>query len=186
MARKIIILVMAYFALGIITFTACVSRYEAKICDIHFTGLYSIHKIDNDEPDTFEDEIGFEIRSTANSPTCYFPSIQLFNSAYATSKCAEFQNQLVAATYQISLNRPIVLAGDTIWANTNLMNVPEFVALTDVTIKKDCDFVGSRIMFKPDLTAQLQFETGEYTVTFKCGTSDDRAFTKTRNVIFEE
>lgn len=186
MTRKIISLVIGYFALGIITFSACVTKYEAYICDIQFAGLYAAGNYASEDPDTFDEQIGFEITSIESSPTCYIPSLQVFNSAFATTKCAVFQNRLVASTYYLSLNRPIVLAGDTILSHTDLLNLPEISSLTEITIDEDCNFVISRILFKPELTGQMQFETGEYEVTFKCSTSDDRAFTKTRNVIFEE
>src|SRR5690606_35104363 len=111
--------------LGVITFTSCedLLEYEATICDIQFTALYTSGN-DNIEPDVLQDEIGFVIRSVKHDQSCYIPNVQFFSSAYATTKCAEFQNQLLRSTYQISLDRPIQLNGDTITAKTDLLNVP--------------------------------------------------------------
>lgn len=186
MTRKVILLVLSYFILGVIGFTACVSRYEATICDVQFTGLYTIGIPDHEEPDTFDDQIGFDIRSIESSPTCYLPSLQIFNSAHATSKCAEFQNRILTSTYEISFDRPFVLDNDTIHTNTDLLSISDIVSLTEITIDESCNFVDSRIIFKTELIDRIEFETGEYEVTFRCSTSDSRAFTKTRRVIFQE
>ena len=186
MTQKVIILVVGYFALGIFTFTACVTRYEATICDIQFTAHHYIGVPEHSEPDNFDDEIGFAIRSKTASQTCYRSDFQVFNSAYATTKCAEFQNQLLISTYRMSFDKPFVLNNDTISANTELLSIPAIAAGTDITVKEDCDFVDSRIIFSSVLTNQMQFETGEYEVTFTCSTSDGRNFTKTRRVIFAE
>lgn len=186
MKRNIIKLIFGYLALGILMFTACNLSYDATICDIQFAGLHSTGKLDNEEPDTFEDQIGFEIMSIESSPTCYIPPIQVFSSANATTKCAEFQNQLLKSTYQISLNRPIILNNDTITPSTDLLNLPEINSLTDITINEGCKFVTSQIIFKSELTNQIEFESGEYLVTFQCSTSDSKEFSKTRKVIFKE
>src|SRR5690606_14036484 len=109
-----------------------------------------------------------------------------FSSAQATSKCAEFQNQLLISSYQISFDRPFVLNEDTIPTNTELLSIPLINSGTDITLEENCDFVDSRIIFRSVLINQMQFETGEYEVTFTCSTSDGRNFTKTRRVIFAE
>lgn len=186
MTQKVIILVVGYFALGIFTFTACVTKYEATICDIQFTAHHYIGVPEHSEPDPFGDEIGFAIRSKPASQICLQPSFQVFSSAQATSKCAEFQNQLLISSYQMSYDKPFVLNNDTISANTELLSIPAIAAGTDITIEESCDFVDSRIIFSSGLTNQMQFETGEYEVTFTCSTSDGRYFTKTRRVIFAE
>lgn len=186
MIQKIIILLVDYFALGIFTFTACVTKYKATICDIQFTGHHSIGNPDQEEPDIFGDEIGFAIRSKTTSASCDLPSFQVFNSALATTKCAEFQNHLLISSYQLSFDRHFVLNEDTIPANTELLSIPLINSGTDITLEERCDFVDSKIIFSSGLTNQIQFETGEYEVTFSCTTSDGRNFTKTRAVVFLE
>ena len=188
MTRKFIILTIGYFALGIFTFTACegLLEYDAKICDITFAGLNLTHNPDREEPDRFGDQVGFEIWSVESSPTCYFPTWQVFNSAHATTKCAEFQNQLLQHTYELSLDRPIFLTNDTIPPNTDLLAFQEIIELTDIEINEDCKFVTSTIIFRQDLIDKMDFEYGEYQVTFKCSTTDNRNFSKTRKVIFKE
>ncbi len=186
MKQKIFILTLGYFALGIATFTACSLSYDASICDIQFTGLHSMGNFDDEEPDTFENQIGFEILALPSSPTCYIPPIEVFSSAVATTKCAVYQNQLLKSTYQISLDRPIILNNDTISANTDLLNLPEINSLTEITIDEECKLVTSQIIFTSELTNQIEFESGVYLVTFQCSTSDSRLFTKTRKVIFKD
>lgn len=188
MTRKIIILTIGYFALGILTFTSCegLLQYDATICDIQFAGLHSIGKLDDEEPDTFDNQIGFEIMSIESSSTCYIPTMQIFNSAYATTKCAEFQNQLLQSTYELLLDKSFVLNGDTIGPNIDLLSIQEVFGLTDIEINEDCKFATSTIKFRQELTDKMEFEIGKYQVTFKCSTSDNKNFSKTRNVIFKE
>jgi hypothetical protein len=170
----------------VITSCGDLLKYDATICDIQFAGLHSIGKLDNEEPDRFDDQIGFEIISIESSPTCYIPTIQVFNSAYATTKCAEFCNQLIQSTYELSFDKSFVLDGDTISPNINLLSIQQFIGLTDIEINEECKFVTSAIIFRQELTDKMQFDTGEYLVTFNCSTNDNRSFTKTRKVIFEE
>ncbi|MCC5916605.1 MAG: hypothetical protein JJU02_04685 [Cryomorphaceae bacterium] len=190
MTRKFIVFTFCYFALGIISFTSCgyLLRYDATICDIRFAGLHSMFKHNSEGPDTFDDQIGFEIMSVESSPTCYFPSAQIFNSAHATTKCAKFTNRLLKTSYKISLDRPIVFDGDTIGSTTDLLSVSRFKDLTQITInEEECEeFVTSEIIFTTELTNKIQFESGVYEVTFKCSTSDNREFEKTRHVIFKD
>lgn len=185
MKRKIIILTIIYITIGIFINSCGLLKYDAMICDITFAALNSTHQ-ENQQPDRFSDKIGFEIWSIAKSPTCYLPRIQLFNSAYATTKCAEFQNRLLQSTYELSLDRSIVLNNDTIKANTNLLAIPDILGLTDIEINEDCKFVTSTIIFRQELIDRMTFVLGEYVVNFNCSTSDNKTFTKTRRVIFNE
>ena len=110
----------------------------------------------------------------------------MFNSAYATTKCAEFQNQLLKNTYELTLDRPIILNNVIISPNTNLLGIASIVGLTDIEIKEECKFVKSTIIFRQELINQIDFEIGEYVASLKCQTSDNRTFSKTRRIIFEE
>lgn len=188
MLKKIVILTIGYFFFGVLLFSACEGflKYDSTICDIQFSGLQSDWNPSGDAPDTFGDRIGFKIVAIESSPTCYFPAIQVFNSAYATTKCADYQNQLLTSTYQISFDRPFVLNNDTIEHNTDLLGVSEIKALTEIDIEAICNLVSSTIIFKPELIDQIEFEAGEYLVTFKCSTSDNRDFLKKRKVVFQE
>lgn len=177
---------MLYFSAGVLTNSCGLLQYDATICDIHFAALHTGFSDDGTEPDRFDNGIGFEIWSYGGSEHCAVPTIQLFNTAYATTKCAVFTNSLVKSTYKIFLDRPIVLDGDTIHANTDLLNIPEIYNSTSITLDEDCKFVMSTIVFKQALVNRMTFETGEYVVTFKCATNDTRNFVKTRRVIFVE
>lgn len=188
MRIKFIILTIMYFGFGISTFTSCgeLLKYDATICDISFGGLNSDFATNSAQPDKFSGRIGFEIQSISKSPTCLLPTIQLFNSAYATSKCAVFQNQLLKSSYELSFDRPIILNGDTINSNTNLLAITNIAGNTDINLDEDCKFVTSTIVFRQELIDQIVFELGDYLVTFKCSTSDNKTFLKTRRVIFIE
>lgn len=180
--KKVIILTIIYFVLGVTS--SCFLKYDAFICDIEFTGLNSFGK-NNDSPDVFENEIGFEISSIPSSQNCYIPKLNLFNSAYATTKCAEFQNQIITSTYKLRLNRPLILNSDTIYKDTDLLSISEIKNSTKIEIIEECKSVISTIIFNNDLSEQLEFETGIYEVVFECSTNDNRNFTKSREVIFK-
>lgn len=187
MTRKVTLLTAIYFALGILSFGSCewLLSYKTSICDIEFTGIHSIWNPDASEPDTFGDQIGFGILAVETSPTCHFGPLPVFTTAYATTKCAKFQNEILASTYQLSFNRPFFLDGNSITPNADILDIPDISSLTDISINVDCKFTTSEIIFQPALIDRIEFETGEYEVTFKCSTSDGLDFTKTRKVIFK-
>ena len=186
MTRKIIILTSLYFGLGILINSCGLFEYDAKICDVRFTGLNSAHLLNYQDVDRFEDKIGFEIWSEAGETSCFIPNFQLFNSAYALTKCANYNNKLLKSTYELALNRPIVVDGDTIFAYTNLLAIPSIIGATDIEIEEDCAFVTSTIVFRQELVDRITFERGEYLVSFKCSTDDSKSFSKSRRVIFNE
>lgn len=186
MTRKIIILTSLYFGLGILINSCGLFEYDAKICDVRFTALNSAHLLNYQDVDRFEDKIGFEIWSEAGETSCFIPNFQLFNSAYALTKCANYNNKLLKSTYELALNRPIVVDGDTIFAYTNLLAIPSIIGATDIEIEEDCAFVTSTIIFRQELVDRITFERGEYLVSFKCSTDDSKSFSKSRRVIFNE
>jgi hypothetical protein len=186
MTRKVIILIALYFGLGVLINSCGLFQYDAKICDIRFTALNSTHLLNYQDVDRFEDKIGFEIWSDESKSSCYLPDFQLFNSAYALTKCANYNNKLLKSTYELSLNRPIVVNGDTIYAYTNLLAIPDILGATDIEIDEDCNFVTSTIIFRQELVDRITFEPGQYLVSFKCSTDDSKSFSKSRRVIFNE
>lgn len=187
MTTKIITLFLLYVGLGVFLHSCGIMKYDATICDIRFAALHSTFSTDDQQPDKFGDKIGFEITSIEKSPTCYVPTtFQLFNAAYATTKCAVFQNELLTSTYELYLDRPILLNNDTINANTNLLAIPAIISATTIELFEDCKFVSSTILFQQKLIDKITFEEGIYKVTFNCMTSDDKSFEKTREVIFKE
>jgi hypothetical protein len=186
--RKTAILIIGYITIGTLIFASCegLLKYDATICDIDFAGINSANNFDLEEPDRFEDQIGFGVWALPSSPTCFEPIFELFSSAYATTKCAEFQNELLKSTYQLFFDRQIILDNDTIKPNTDLLSIQDIIVLTDIYINEECKLVNSTIIFRKELIEKTYFETGEYLVTFNCSTSDNKHFTKTRKVIFKE
>lgn len=68
---------------------------------------------------------------------------------------------------------------------SNLLSIPEFKSLIDITYDEDCYNVTSQIIFKSELANQIEFETGVYFVKFKCSTNDNRDFVKNRNLFLK-
>lgn len=185
MTRKIILLAIGYVVTGVLTFTACeVFTFDTSICDIEFAGLNSLAWRNSVEPDSITSPIGFELSSWTYEHTCYRPTLQVFPSAYAASNCAKFRNRLLPGTYQILLDKPMVIGSDTIAPLTDLLGIPEVRALTEINIEKDCHRVYSTIIFKPELARLMHFEQVMYRVTFICATDDSRVFVKYRWVRF--
>ncbi len=148
--------------------------------------FFPITTVNIDSIPKFTNEIGFQIWTAERKPTCYNIQVQIFNTALATSISYEYQNKLIISSYELYLDHAIVLEGDTIAPNTDLLMNETINSKTVFDYVDDYDLVTSTIKFNSELVDSLQFELGVYQVIFKCATDDGKEFEKITQVIFKE
>jgi hypothetical protein len=185
MIKKTFTIIAVSFIISLILpfFQSCDWRYDATICDIDFISINQSF----DSPDDLTEEIGFEIWSQTSCQSAFnLKNLSLFQSCYANTKCADWQNGLDISSYQLTLDRQIIFENDTLDSNTDLLKVENILSEIDITINEECKIVTSSIIFSRELKTKLDFEYGEYTVFFRCKTTDNREFEKELIVIFKE
>ena len=163
--------------------TSCGLSYDASICDIELRNrVFSSPDI---QPDTMNAQVGFTIIGFPNE-NCRRPSkIDLSSLLYATTKCARWQNEIVESSFHLSFDKQVILSGDTISPNTNLLNVPNFrQGVTVLKDDSDCKYIMYTIDLSASLFDNLIFEQGIYSVSVGCNTDDGRSFMKQRQVVF--
>ncbi len=158
--------------------------YEASICEIEFRGLK--FKSPDVQPDTMTTDVGFVVAAYPDQ-TCYKqPSFNLISTCYATTKCAKWQNEIVQSSFKLSLDKSVIISGDTILPNTDLFQISSFInGIQVVKDKFDCKYIEYTITFNTDFLNKTTFENGLYNVTFNCSTNDSKTFVKQRQVIFK-
>lgn len=185
MRQKLILIFIGFcgFAIMISFLQSCdLMKYDATICDIEFTGINQSLS----EPDYLTEKIGFVIRSVNNCPSALnLNRLNLISSCYATTKCAEWQNALLESSYELRLDRQIILENDTILPNTDLLHVEKLKVGIKISTENDCKFIISTIDFSDEIREKLNVETGIYNVTFNCRTTDGKEFEKQRKVILK-
>ena len=188
MTRKLFYIGLTIFTLtiGSIITHSCrdVLTVEAKICSVTFTG---INPSNDNSPDKFLNDIGFLVMGHRVGATCYFPTdFNFISTCYATSpKCVKWQNDFMTSSFQILLDRQVIIAGETVKPNADLFQKSMFRDKTTIKKVEDCQFVVMTIMLTPDLVSQMTFEQGVYNVTFNCNTTDNKTFINQRQVIFK-
>lgn len=187
MKLKAAILFFAYFAIGVISLSVTGCNWLTKeiyICGIEFYPV--VEMVNADSIPEFTDKIEFQVSSTRGAPSCYLAPINFFTTAVATSINYVFQNKLIISSYELVLDKAVVLEGDTIPPNTDLLMNEIIMAQTIIDYFDDSDYAFSNIRFNTDLVEILDFESGVYHVNFKCATDDGKEFENTTQVVFRE
>ncbi len=188
MNRKLFFIGITFFLLTLLSTLnqSCenILSYDATICTLEFTGLNPSY---DNSPDKFSTEIGFLITGSYDRSACYAPDFGLVSTCYATSKCAKWKNDLIPSSFQLLVDRPVLISGDTVKPNTDLFQNQIFKNNTAIDRnKEDCKFVQFTILFSKDLVSKIIFEPGVYNITFNCSSTDNRTFTNKRQVIFKQ
>ncbi|HEX4887630.1 MAG TPA: hypothetical protein VFV37_06245 [Luteibaculaceae bacterium] len=182
MRSKVAFLFLFYLVFTMLL-NSCLS-YEAKICDISFGPLFGPPPNDS-TPHQFADRIGFEVAAWGRDPgMCLNIKAFGFTEAYATTKCAKYVNHLVASSFVLSFDRPIVVDNDTLEPGANALSAEGISNLIDVRVEEDCEFVFGRMEWRDELRQKMVFEPGVYRCDFSCETTDGKRFQKSIEVIF--
>jgi hypothetical protein len=124
---------------------------------------------------------------------CYrLPPFNLISTCYATTKAPRWKNKILTSSFKLSFDKQVVLFGDTIYADSDLFQVSNFVAGIEITEERHGPYDDSletaieyQINFTSSLLDSLTFENGIYNSNFSCSTDDNRTFTKQRAVVFK-
>ena len=177
--KKVILLSSCYFLLGVPVFI--VSSCDGMKYDATHCGLQSRELLPG--PDTFSTEIHLRYLTQTSSPSCMITLPQLFAPAMATTKCAEFHNKIRPDTYELLLDKAVILDQDTLSAGTNLLSNPGIFSSAQVDTETGCKFTSIDIRFPQYLVDRMSFDSTEYTVTFTCRTNDSKSFSVSRGML---
>jgi hypothetical protein len=94
---------------------------------------------------------------------------------------------MLTHTFKLTLDRPVVISGDTIAPGADLFDHPTFRSGIEI-IKEKSNYngIGYTMPFTHTLMQQMVFETGVYQVQFSCRTNDGKNLSKGRQVIFKQ
>lgn len=185
MKRKVLFLAAVFYGVAIILsgFQSCDFGYDAFICNIDFFGYknYSFSK----EPDDLTSTIKFIIEADNNCKTAsILQNINPINACFATHKSARWQNDIVESSFNLSFDKQIIIKNDSIKPGMNIL-ANEYVKLNSKIDKKShSNYIESTITFNDTLRSQMIFDSGIYTATFTCETTDGKHLAKKRKIVF--
>ena len=105
--------------------------------------------------------------------------INFFNSAYATKCDRPAENTLDTSSVQLTLDRPFIFDGDTILAGTGIDGIFLRRAYAG---KSEIDPAGCEYTFPSEQVNRAQFDSGQYTFTFRGRLSDGQVLRCSRTV----
>lgn len=180
MKRKIYFILLTYVSLSFcsLIFHAC--RKTSRLCTIQFDSIP-----DTGEPDSLISKIHFVVYAYS-APNCCIPgNFSLITPCYAFTVCQNWQNYLLQKSFNLSFDKSIVVAGDTVSSGDNLFkNLTIASEMEIVRDEYDCKGVRYDITFSDELRNQMTFEEGIYNATFTCMTNDSILLMKKRMMVF--
>ena len=174
MIKKILILIIGFntLAFGLSVFQSCgLLGYDAWICDMEFSYVYQ-------ETDTNQTDFGridFNLHGIYSCEQAFNTiQIDLIQSCLATTKCANWQNEIDNSSIQIIFDKRIVIENDTISGGENILENKNIDLATEIKIEDDCKFMSVKVSIAGETGRFLEFEEGVYSIIFRCSTSDNR------------
>jgi hypothetical protein len=186
MIRKLITILVGFYGLVLMfsIFQSCdLLRYDASLCHIDFYGI-NCNSWDT-EPDDLTTELGFEVRADDDCKSAHIiKEFSLISSCYA--RCPVYQNDLNDSTFDLSFDRLIIVKDDSIKSGNNIL-ANRYIK-SNVKIDKDniCPWITRTILISAIIKNEMVLDTGIYTATFRCKTTDGKEFEKHRKVILKK
>ncbi|WP_378181956.1 hypothetical protein [Aquimarina sp. SS2-1] len=176
MKKKIITTVKLYVAFTLVSVIAysCCPEQTFQLQSFESLEIFQLATQDIQDPvTTVTDEFTLLARFGENTFTTATIDFNFITSAFATSCDNDtFLNRLNEESLVVSLDKEFIYDGNTIPANSNLIDITEIANKTEVFY----DLI--QITFLNDFLEKSQFENQEYTFTLYVETTDGFEFEK--------
>ncbi len=183
MTRKILLLLLLlpaclYSLNGLLS--CKLTPYDAWVCKMT---LYADGKTEKDTVDIITTH---NLYFTAfPQATCSHWSIPGISTAYASKRCANWQNGIDSTSIKLTLNRALVCDTDTIAANTNLLSHPSFSRYAAFRKSSgDCAGIVYTLRCTDALLNATLRNTGYYTMYASCSTTNGQLLTDSLVVLW--
>jgi len=183
--RSLFLLVAMPLALaisGILDSCGPLLRYDGYVCSILLRADFDA-SIDTPEV-TASRHLVVEARAQS---VCFVPPPKLINSAYAMTKCAVWKNGIDSTSFDLRLDRDLIVESDTIPANTNLLARESFARYTKFSKRaSECKALTYELPFPSELLNAMGVDTNVYLLALSCRTTDNKPLSDTLPVLFRK
>lgn len=173
MLRRALLLLLVLPVLGIPFLLSC-GKYDYYICSFDYLFLKQDTAAPLSGPMTIEMGIHH-----GYSQTCFAPIADFFVSrSYAMQpNCVNWLNAIDWSTVSLTFSRPLVIDGDTLGQGSNFLEHPLVNGKSKFVTHEACSGIYFDQQLPASLVSKITFDTGTYSVSLSCMTTDKRSIT---------
>ena len=163
--------------------SSCHWNDDEYVCGITFTAS----GVKQQDTVLLTTPVTFRLSTTAKT-ICAAPLPNPFVfSCYAFKTCINWQNNVLPSSFRMTLDRSVVLEGDTIAAGTDLLAQPVFKTYVSFKAQaSQCASQGYDLVMNDTLMQKMVFEPGVYKTHIECNTSDNKKYDAQLYVVFKQ